>query len=121
MFAQWPDDHEVAIFYALSLLGTVRPGDTGFRRQALAARSRRRSSRENPKHPGARTSSSTPSTIPDHAPLGLTAARRLRQDRAAAAHALHMPSHIFVQLGMWQQTAASNVDAYKAATELNAG
>ena len=37
MSAQWPDDHEIAVFYALSLLGTVRPGDTGFRRQALAA------------------------------------------------------------------------------------
>src|SRR5690348_16115080 len=35
MYAQWPDDHEVATWYALSLLGTVRPTDKGFRRQAL--------------------------------------------------------------------------------------
>ena len=37
MYAKWPDDHEVATWYALSLLGTVRPTDKGFRRQALAA------------------------------------------------------------------------------------
>ena len=37
MYAQWPEDHEVATWYALSLLGTVRPADRGFRRQALAA------------------------------------------------------------------------------------
>src|SRR5271170_643130 len=36
MYERWPDDDEIAIFYALSLLGTVRPGDQGFRRQALA-------------------------------------------------------------------------------------
>jgi hypothetical protein len=34
MYEHWPDDDEVSIFYALSLLGTVRPGDDGYRRQA---------------------------------------------------------------------------------------
>src|SRR5437588_8733611 len=52
MNRQWPDDHEVAILYALSLLGTVRPGDTGFRRQALAASLADRVFTENPNHPG---------------------------------------------------------------------
>lgn len=120
MYAEWPDDHEVATFYALSLLGTVRPADTGFRRQAMAAAISQRVYQQNPKHPGAVHFIIHAFDDPDHAPLGLEAADVYAQIAPAAAHALHMPSHIYVQLGMWQQAAASNVDAYKAASELNA-
>jgi tetratricopeptide (TPR) repeat protein len=120
MYGQWPDDHEVAIFYALSLLGTVRPGDTGFRRQALAASIAERVYQQNPKHPGAAHFIIHAFDDPDHAPLGLAAADAYAKIAPSAAHALHMPSHIYVQLGMWQQAAASNVEAFKAATELNA-
>jgi len=119
MYAQSPDDHEVAIFYALSLLGTVRPGDTGYRRQALAASIAEKVFASNPKHPGSAHFIIHAFDDPDHAPLALTAANAYAKIAPAAAHALHMPSHIYVQLGMWQQTAASNVDAYKAASELN--
>lgn len=119
MFSQWPDDHEVAIFYALSLLGTVRPGDTGYRRQALAASISQKVFAENPKHPGGAHFIIHAFDDPEHAPLALTAANAYAKIAPAAAHALHMPSHIYVQLGMWQQAAASNVDAYKAAFELN--
>jgi len=120
MFAQWPDDHEVATFYALSLLGTVRPGDTGFRRQALAASIVEKVFAENPKHPGAAHFIIHSFDDPDHAPLALTAANSYAKIAPAAAHALHMPSHIYVQRGMWQQVAASNIEAYKAAVDLNA-
>ena len=119
MYAQWPDDHEVAIFYALSLLGTVRPGDTGYRRQALAASIAQKIFAENPKHPGSAHFIIHAFDDPEHAPLALSAANAYAKIAPAAAHALHMPSHIYVQLGMWQQTAASNVDAYKAAVDLN--
>jgi tetratricopeptide (TPR) repeat protein len=119
MSAQWPDDNEVSIFYALSLLGTVRPGDTGFRRQALAASIAERVYQQNPKHPGAAHFVIHSFDDPDHAPLGLGAADAYAKIAPSAAHALHMPSHIYVQLGMWQKAAASNVDAYKAAMELN--
>jgi tetratricopeptide (TPR) repeat protein len=120
MYAQWPDDHEVATFYALSLLGTVRPGDTGFRRQALAASIAEQVYQQNPKHPGAAHFIIHSFDDPDHAPLGLAAADAYAKIAPSAAHALHMPSHIYVQLGMWQKAVASNIDAYKAATELNA-
>lgn len=119
MYSQWPDDHEVATFYALSLLGTVRPGETGFRRQALAASIAERVFDANPKHPGAAHFIIHSFDDPDHAPLGLKAAKAYAQIAPSAAHALHMPSHIFVQLGMWQDAAASNVVAYKAAVDLN--
>ncbi|MEW6322951.1 MAG: tetratricopeptide repeat protein [Acidobacteriota bacterium] len=119
MHAEWPGDHEIAIFYALSLLGTVRPGDVGFRRQALAASIAQKVFRENPKHPGAAHFVIHAFDDPEHAPLGLEAAEAYAKIAPSAAHALHMPSHIFVQLGMWKEAAASNVDAYKAAVDLN--
>jgi tetratricopeptide (TPR) repeat protein len=120
MYEQWPEDHEVSIFYALSLLGTVRPGDAGYRRQALAASIAMRVSRENPQHPGAAHFTIHAFDDPDHAILALPAARAYAAIAPSAAHALHMPSHIFVQLGMWEDVVASNVAAYKAASELNA-
>ena len=115
---RWPDDHEIATFYALSLLGTVRPGDTGFRRQALAASIMLKVFDQNPKHPGAAHFVIHSFDDPDHAVLALPAANVYAKIAPAAAHALHMPSHIYVQLGMWQRVAASNTDAYKAATDL---
>ncbi len=120
MYKQWPDDHEVATWYALSLLGTVRPADKGFRRQALAASIAEKVFAENPKHPGAAHFISHAFDDPDHAPLGLNAARAYASIAPAAAHALHMPSHIFVQRGMWEDVRTSNIAAYKSATELNA-
>jgi tetratricopeptide (TPR) repeat protein len=120
MYGQWPDDHEVATWYALSLLGTVRPADKGFRRQALAASIVEKVFKENPKHPGAAHFIIHAFDDPDHAPLGLPAARAYAGIAPSAAHALHMPSHIFVQRGMWNDVRASNIVAYKAAADLNA-
>ena len=115
LHARWPDDHEIATFYSLSLLGTVRPGDTGYRRQALAASIAQKVFAQNPKHPGAAHFIIHAFDDPDHAPLALNEANLYAKIAPAAAHALHMPSHIYVQRGMWQQVIDSNVDAYKAA------
>jgi tetratricopeptide (TPR) repeat protein len=120
MYAQWPEDHEVATWYALSLLGTVRPADRGFRRQALAASIVEKVYKENPKHPGAAHFIIHAFDDPDHAPLALPAARAYSGIAPSAAHALHMPSHIFVQRGMWEDVRTSNIAAYKAAADLNA-
>jgi tetratricopeptide (TPR) repeat protein len=118
MYDQWPDDREVAIFYAVSLLGTVRPADKGFRRQALAASIALKVYQENPNHPGAAHFIIHAFDDPDHAILALPAARMYAKIAPAAPHALHMPSHIFVQLGMWQDVVDSNIVAYKAAEAL---
>ena len=103
MHERWPDDHEVSIFYALSLLGTIRRGDEGYRRQALAASISQEVFAENENHPGAAHFIIHSFDDPDHAILALPAARVYADIAPAAAHALHMPSHIFVQLGMWQE------------------
>jgi tetratricopeptide (TPR) repeat protein len=119
MYEQWPDDNEIGTFYALSLLGTVRPGDTGYRRQALAASIAEKIFARNPNHPGAAHFIIHSFDDPDHAPLALEAANAYAKIAPSAAHALHMPSHIYVQRGMWQQVVDSNVVAYKAAVDLN--
>ena len=118
MYERWPDDHEIAIFYSLSLLGTVRPVDKGFRRQALAASIALKVFQDNPNHPGAAHFIIHAFDDPDHAILALPAARVYARIAPAAPHALHMPSHIFVQLGMWQDVVRSNIEAYKAAVDL---
>jgi len=118
LYQRWPEDHEVSIFYALSLLGTVRPGDKGFRRQALAASIAFAVFQQNPNHPGAAHFIIHAFDDPDHAILALPAARVYAKIAPAAPHALHMPSHIFVQLGMWQDVATSNIVAHKAAVDL---
>jgi tetratricopeptide (TPR) repeat protein len=120
MYEQWPDDHEVGTFYALSLLGQVRPGDTGYRRQALAASIAQKIFATNPQHPGAAHFIIHSFDDPDHAPLALNAANAYAKIAPSAAHALHMPSHIYVQRGMWEQVKQSNIVAYKAAVDLNA-
>jgi tetratricopeptide (TPR) repeat protein len=118
MYDRWPDDHEVAIFYALSLLGTVRPPDQGYRRQALAASIALKVFQDNPNHPGGAHFIIHSFDDPDHAILALPAARVYARIAPSAPHALHMPSHIFVQLGMWQDVVSSNIVAYRAARDL---
>lgn len=119
MYARWPEDDEIAIFYSLSLLGTVRPGERGFRRQAQAAAIAIEVFKKNPNHPGAAHFIIHSFDDPDHAILAYPAAVVYADIAPAAAHALHMPSHIFLQLGMWQDVVNSNIDAYAAAVAAN--
>ncbi len=119
MHERWPADHEVSVFYALSLLGTLRPGDQGYRRQALAASIAQAVFAENESHPGGAHFIIHAFDDPDHAILALPAATVYAKIAPAAAHALHMPSHIFLQLGKWQDVVNSNIDAYNAALAVN--
>jgi tetratricopeptide (TPR) repeat protein len=115
---QYPSDDEITTFYALALLGTARPGEKTVRNAMQAAALAEGVFERNPKHPGAAHFIIHAFDDPDHAPLGLTAARAYSKIAPAAPHALHMPSHIFVQLGMWDDVIASNEVAYKAANDL---
>jgi len=114
---QYPDDDEIATFYALSLLGTARPGEKNVRTAMQAAAIAEGVFQRHPQHPGAAHFIIHAFDDPDHAVLGLTAARAYSKIAPAAPHALHMPSHIFVQLGMWDDVVASNEVAYKAAID----
>jgi hypothetical protein len=115
---QHPDDLEAAAFYALALLGRVRPKDAGaLRARMQAAAIAQEVYRREPNHPGAAHYILHAFDDPDHAILALPAARRYAEIAPAAHHALHMPSHIFLQLGMWPEAAASNEAAWHASKE----
>jgi tetratricopeptide (TPR) repeat protein len=118
MHARHPADDEIACFYSLALLGTGRPGVSNTRNAMQAAALAQGIFQRHPKHPGAAHYIIHSFDDPDHAILSLTAAREYSKIAPSAAHALHMPSHIFVQLGMWDDVIASNVVAYKAAVDL---
>lgn len=111
---RYPDDAEAAIFYALAILGTAPPGDPAHVLQKQAAEILSGWLRKLPNHPGITHYSIHAFDSPELAYLGLDAARRYARIAPASGHALHMPSHIFVRLGLWPEAIASNLDAAAA-------
>ncbi|HWM89833.1 MAG TPA: hypothetical protein VN493_03630 [Thermoanaerobaculia bacterium] len=118
---RWPDDFEAASFYALSLIGpALVGGQTGPDRDRdliKAAAVLEELFDRNPEHPGVVHYLIHAYDDPVHAPLGLRAARIYAKVAPSAHHALHMPSHIFVQLGQWAETSASNEAAWAASVD----
>ena len=117
VYRDYPEDLEAACFYALSLLGTVRAGDKGFLRQMKAGAIALDVYQKNPNHPGAAHYIIHSFDDPEHAILALPAARRYAEIAPEAAHARHMPAHIFLQLGMWPEAAASNESAWQVSDD----
>lgn len=113
---QFPEDPEAAAFYALALLGSGQ-GERDFATYMAAAAVVEEVYAANPDHPGALHYLIHAYDEAVHAPLGLRAARRYAEVASAAPHALHMPSHIFLALGLWDAVEASNRDAVQAATD----
>src|SRR5688572_23034494 len=112
--AKYPDDVETHAFHALSILGTLGREQRDARRQVAAAAILEPFFARMPEHPGVLHYLIHAYDDPVHAPLGLRAARRYANVAPSAHHALHMPSHIFLQLGMWDDAAKSNEQSYAA-------
>ena len=116
IYRAYPDDAEAALFYALALMGTVRPEDpAGLQTRLRAGGIVSKVFKQKPDHPGAAHYVIHAYDDPKHARMALDAARRYARIAPAAPHALHMPSHIFLQLGMWLEAAAANEAALAAA------
>ena len=115
---RYPDDDEIAAYYALSLLSSAGPAGEGHRQNVLAGAIALGITSRKPKHPGAVHYTIHAFDDPVHAPLALPAAWVFADIAAAVPHALHMPTHIFIQHGMWQQVSDSNQSAYAAAVAL---
>jgi tetratricopeptide (TPR) repeat protein len=113
IYRAYPDDLDAAAFYSLSLLG-MAGGEKGYRLQAKAGAIALEVYQKNPNHPGAAHYIIHAFDDPDHAILALPAARRYASIAPGAHHAQHMPSHIFLQLGMWPEAAASNEAAWES-------
>jgi tetratricopeptide (TPR) repeat protein len=112
LYRAHPDDLDAAAFYSLSLLGMVRMEEKSYRLQARAGAIALEVYQKNPNHPGAAHYIIHAFDDPEHAILALPAARRYASIAPEAHHARHMPSHIFLQLGMWPEAAASNESAW---------
>lgn len=112
--AKYPDDLNAAAFHAVALLGTSHDG-RDFSIYMKAASVAEEVFAKNPQHPGAAHYLIHSYDDPIHAPLGLRPARVYAKLAPSASHALHMPSHIFFALGMWDEGTESNIDAYNAA------
>jgi len=114
MFEKYPNDDEVKAFYSLALLGTSHNGrDVAIYMRAAAIVEQVYA--RNPQHPGAAHYLIHAYDDPVHAPLGLRYADAYSKIAPSASHALHMPSHIYVAMGMWDESAAINERSVKAA------
>ena len=113
-YKDFPDDREAAAFYALSLLASEPDNDTTFANRKQAAAVLETLFKVEPDHPGVAHYLIHSYDKPQLAQLGLPAAQRYAKIAPAAPHALHMPSHIFARLGLWQDDINSNLASIAA-------
>lgn len=116
VYLRYPKDHEAAIFYALALLGTAVPTDKTYANQKKAAGILNKVLAAEPEHPGVAHYLIHSFDYPSLAPLALAAARSYAKIAPSSPHALHMPSHIFTRLGLWQESIESNLASAAAAS-----
>ena len=114
LYRRYPDDHEAAAFYAFALKDSDRDDDPTHARRKQAAAILEKLFLLEPNHPGVTHYLIHTYDYPGMAELGLPAARRYAKIAPAAPHALHMPSHIFAQLGLWQEDIDSNLASVSA-------
>lgn len=114
IYETYPGDHEAAAFYALSLLASEPHDDSTFANRKQAASILEKLFAVDPNHPGVAHYLIHSYDKPQLAQLGLPAARRYAQIAPAAPHALHMPSHIFARVGLWQDDINSNLASIAA-------
>lgn len=118
---QYPNDSEAAVFYALALNITAQPSDKTYANQLKAAAILEKVLAQQPQHPGVAHYLIHSYDYPPIAEKGLPAARSYASIAPAAPHALHMPSHIFTRLGLWQESITTNrASAQVANNELSA-
>src|SRR5260370_4562750 len=110
-----PKDQEAAIFYALALVATAAPADKTYENQRKAAAILEPLVAEQPDHPGAAHYLIHAYDNPVLAPQGVAAARAYSKMAPDLPHALHMPSHIYTRLGLWEDSITSNIAAAEAA------
>jgi len=111
----YPDDKEAAIFYALALDAAAEPTDKTFAKQIKAGKILTALYPAEPGHPGIVHYIIHTYDYPGLAQLGLDAARKYASVAPSSAHALHMPSHIFTRLGLWDECITSNTGSVTAA------
>ena len=119
LLERYPDDDEVATFTAVATLSAARAmNDRTFRYEVRAGDIALEVFGRNRSHPGSAHYTIHAFDDPIHAPLALSAALRYAEIAPAVAHARHMPTHIFIQHGMWDYVSNHNQIAYDVARDL---
>lgn len=111
----YPSDEEATVFYALSLLAAEPPSDTSLQYAKKAVGLLNGVLATDPEHPGVAHYLIHACDNPVMAQEGLEAAKRYAMIAPSSPHALHMPSHIFARLGLWQEDISSNLAAVASA------
>ncbi|MBV9152368.1 MAG: hypothetical protein JO204_11400 [Alphaproteobacteria bacterium] len=115
VYLRYPDDREAGVFYALALNATALPTDKTFANKKKAAEILNKVWAEEPNHPGVVHYLIHSDDSAELAEAGLPAAICYAKIAPEVPHALHMPSHIFTRLGLWQQSIDSNRAGHDAA------
>ena len=115
VYSAHPQDIEAATFYALALLASAPPADRTLENQTRATEILEPFHRQQPDHPGVLHYLIHGYDYPSVAEKGLPAAKAYAAIAPWVPHVLHMPSHIFTRLGMWEDVATSNLSAAEAA------
>jgi tetratricopeptide (TPR) repeat protein len=120
LYQQYPTDLEAGAFYALSLLAAQPPGDQTHAAEKKAVAVLMPLFEQQPDHPGLAHYIIHSCDSPEMASEGLSAARRYAEIAPSSAHAVHMPSHIFARLGLWQEDIQANLKSVALASQSNA-
>jgi predicted Zn-dependent protease len=123
VYARYPSDREAGVFYALALNASAlaaSPMDKTYPKQKKAAAILNRMLRLQPEHPGVAHYLIHSYDYPPLAHFALAAARKYASIAPSSAHALHMPSHIFTRLGLWDEDVAANIKSENAAKDYGA-
>ena len=114
---QYPDDMEAQIFYALAVNQNASPTDKTYSQQLKAAQILEPLFMSHPNHPGLAHYIIHAYDHPPLAERALNAARRYASLAPDAPHALHMPSHTFTRVGMWQESVDTNLRSAQVARD----
>jgi hypothetical protein len=115
VYLRYPEDREAAVFYGLALNASALPTDKTYANKRKAAEILNKVWAEQPNHPGVVHYLIHSDDSAQFAQAGLDAAICYSKIAPEVPHALHMPSHIFTRLGMWQESIDSNRAAHAAA------
>lgn len=115
VYLGYPNDKDAAIFYALALAAGANPADKTYSHQRKAFAILNPLFQQQPLHPGVAHYIIHNCDFPGIAELALPAAKKYASIAPASAHAQHMPSHIFIRLGLWDESIQSNLVSASAA------
>ncbi|HEX6192428.1 MAG TPA: hypothetical protein VFZ42_08685 [Chitinophagaceae bacterium] len=115
LYTDFPNEKEAAIFYSLALTATADPTDKTFKNQKKAGEILNALYPGQPNHPGVVHYIIHTYDNPELAQFALPAARKYASVAPSSAHALHMPSHVFTRLGLWDECINSNIASVSSA------